>query len=451
MSIPWTRCFAKCRSALHSFARARDGNVAITFAILLIPILGAAGAAIDYSRANSVKADMQAALDTTALMLAKEADTDTASQLQTNAAAYFNAAFNRPSTQNITISASYSTTNGPTVVVNGSVAVPTTFMGIFGYNAITVKSSSTTAWGTSRLRVALVLDNTGSMAQAGKITALKTATKNLLSQLQSAATTDGDVYVSIIPFVKDVNFDKSNYAANWIDWTDWDANNGTCQGRGGGWNSTQTSCQQNGGTWKPKNHASWNGCVTDRGDTNAPNSGDYDTNVVAPSTSITATLYAAEEYSSCPKAAMGLSYDWTKMNSLVNSMQPSGNTNQAIGLQAGWMSLTGGGPFTAPAEDPTYTYQKVIILLTDGLNTQDRWYNNQSDIDTRQEMTCNNIKAAGITLYTIQVNTGGDPTSTLLQNCASSSDKFFLLTSASQIVTAFDQIGTNLSKLRVAK
>ena len=148
---------------------------------------------------------------------------------------------------------------------------------------------------------------------------------------------------------------------------------------------------------------------------------------------------------------LGLSYDWNKMNSLVNSMQANGSTNQAIGLQAGWMSLTGGGPFTAPAEDPNYTYQKVIILLTDGLNTEDRWYNNQSDIDARQEKTCDNIKAAGITLYTIQVNTGGDPTSTLLQNCASTPDKFYLLTSANQIVTAFDQIGTNLSKLRVAK
>jgi len=31
--------------------------------------------------------------------------------------------------------------------------------------------------GTSRLRVALVLDNTGSMADAGKMTALKTAAK----------------------------------------------------------------------------------------------------------------------------------------------------------------------------------------------------------------------------------------------------------------------------------
>jgi hypothetical protein len=42
----------------------------------------------------------------------------------------------------------------------------------------------------------------------------------------------------------------------------------------------------------------------------------------------------------------------------------------------GWMSLTGGGLFTAPAMDPNYTYSQVIILLTDGLNTQDRWYTN---------------------------------------------------------------------------
>jgi von Willebrand factor type A domain-containing protein len=98
-----------------------------------------------------------------------------------------------------------------------------------------------------------------------------------------------------------------------------------------------------------------------------------------------------------------------------------------------------------------YQYSQVIILLTDGLNTQDRWYTNQSSIDARQQMTCTNIKNSGIILYTIQVNTDGDPTSTLLQNCASDSSKFFLLTSANQIITTFNQIGTNLSQLRIAK
>ena len=149
---------------------------------------------------------------------------------------------------------------------------------------------------------------------------------------------------------------------------------------------------------------------------------------------------------------MPLGYDWTAMKSLVDSFYPSGTTNQAIGLAHAWMSLVGGGPYpTPPVMDANYTYSQVIILLTDGLNTEDRWYNSQSSIDTRQALTCSNIKAAGITLYTIQVNTGGDPTSTLLQNCATDSSKFFLLTSASQIVSTFQQIGVKLSHLRISQ
>ena len=104
-----------------------------------------------------------------------------------------------------------------------------------------------------------------------------------------------------------------------------------------------------------------------------------------------------------------------------------------------------------PAKDPNYTYNQVIILLTDGLNTQDRWYTDQTSIDDRQALTCANVKAANIDLYTIQVNTGGDPTSTLLQNCASSPEKFYLLTSADQMTATFNTIGTNLTKLRVAQ
>jgi hypothetical protein len=143
------------------------------------------------------------------------------------------------------------------------------------------------------------------------------------------------------------------------------------------------------------------------------------------------------------------------MQQLVNNMTPNGSTNQNIGLALGWMALVGGGPFTAPALDPKYTYSQVIILLTDGLNTQDRWYGDGSStatqVDARQSLTCANIKNAGITLYTIQVNTDGSPTSTLLQNCASDASKFFLLTSAGEIVTTFTSIATKLSKLHIAK
>jgi Flp pilus assembly protein TadG len=460
VSVMSNSLYSKVSTLLSRFRRARRGNVAITFALATVPIIGLAGAAIDYSRANAVYAAMQTALDSTALMLSKEATADTSAQLQQDALKYFTALFGEPQAKNVTVTASYASSSGSQLAVKGSADVPTTFLGIIGYRNITVDGASTVKWGSTRLRVALVLDNTGSMADDGKITALKTATKNLLNQLKSAAGSDGDVYVSIIPFSKDVSVDpNSNYNGNWIDWNDWDAANGnwqestTCNGRSARGRSGCTTTQ----TWVPDNHNTWNGCITDRDqnyDQTVTPANPADANLPA---SATSTLYPAEQYSSCPLHAMGLSYDWTTMNSLVDQMYPNGNTNQPIGLVWGWLSLVGGGPLSAPPLDSNYQYQQIIILLSDGLNTQDRWSSNQSQVDNRMYQpgngsgTCANIKATGVTIYSIQVNTGGDPKSTLLQNCASGSDKFWMLTSASQILTTFNTIGTNLTKLRVAK
>jgi Flp pilus assembly protein TadG len=545
------------------FQRDRRGDVAIIFALALIPILACVGAAVDYSRANALKADLQAAVDSTALMVSKNAASQTASALQTSAQTYFNTLFNNTQGLNPQVTASYSNTGGSSVAVNATADMPTTFIAILGFKTLTITGSSTSKWGSTRLRVALVLDNTGSMADSGKIDALKTATKNLLTQLQAAATTNGDVYVSIVPFSKDINLGASNYNGSWIDWTDWEsapaimatwiANNQTtweqtgpgdacpltnsshgfvcapsptststtstipasgtysgyiCPGTdtGGktsakngimyngcynsvqasrtissGWsascgsavscscsgNSSSRRCTQTyfthtwraTGTAAAPSHSTWNGCVADRGNSAGPVS-DYDRLVTAPTTSISATLFPAEQYAYCSIAVSGLSYDWTGMASLVDSLSPNGATSQPIGLVWGWQSLVGGGPLSSPTMSSSYTYQQVIILLSDGLNTQDRWYGNGSSVsssvdarmyDSSGNGTCANIKGAGITIYAIQVNTGGDPTSTLLQNCASSSDKFFLLTSANQILTTFNTIGTNLTKLRIAR
>lgn len=460
MMQAWT----KLRRSLAAFGAARGGNVAITFALATLPLIGGIGAAVDYSRANSVKTSLQTALDATALMLSREAATLSNSDLQTKANNYFKAMFTRSEVKNITVSATYTATGGSTVVVNGSVSVPTEIMGIVGYESMTVAGSSTAKWGSTRLRVALALDNTGSMADDGKMTALKTATKNLLNQLKAAAGTNGDVYVSIVPFSKDVNVGSSNYAANWIDWTNWDENNGTCSngngwgwGWGGGWGGTNTKSNCSG-TWTTAAHSTWNGCMMDRGTSSAPGTAaGYDQKVDAPVTTNTATLFPAEQYDYCPLKMMGLSYDWTSMNSLVDQMYPNGNTNQPIGLVWAWQSLVGGAGLTMPAKDSNYTYQEIIILMSDGLNTADRWYSSQTSVDNRMYQsstgagTCANIKAANITIYTIHVNTNGDPTSTLLKSCASSTDKFWMITSASELTSVFSAIGTNLTQLRVAK
>jgi hypothetical protein len=293
-----------------------------------------------------------------------------------------------------------------------------------------------------------VLDNTGSMAQDGKMPALQTAAKNLVDQLSALAKNTGDVYISIVPFAKDVNVGASNYGQYWVDFSDWDAINGTCS------NTTykqESSCVNAGKTWTPKNHNTWTGCVTDRDQ-------DYDTKNTTPTSSNSSTLFPAEQYSYCNsnnsayiQPIMPLSYDWSSLKTLIGNMKPTGNTNQSIGLAWGWMTLSTGDPMNAPAKDPNYTFKDAIVLLSDGLNTQNRWYSNASQIDARQKKLCDNAKAANITIYTVQVNTGSDPTSAVLQYCASGPDKFYLVTSATQTVSVFKDIGTSLSKLRVAR
>lgn len=455
--------WSKLRRSLAAFRAARAGNVAVTFALATLPVIGGIGAAVDYSRANSVKTSLQTALDATALMLSREAASLNNSDLQTKANNYFKAMFTRSDARNITVSASYTTTGGSAVTVKGSVTLPTEIMNIVGYDSITIGGTSTAKWGSTRLRVALALDNTGSMQSDGKMTALKSATKSLLTQLKAAASQNGDVYVSIIPFSKDVNVGRSNYTANWIDWDDWEDQNGSwktvtsCTKTSKRGKSRCTSSQE----WVPASYSTWNGCVTDRDQ-------DYDQRVTAPNPADAtlpagqaSTLFPAEQYGYCPLQMMGLSYDWTSMNSLVDQMYPNGSTNQPIGLVWAWQSLVGGGGLTVPAKDSNYTYQEIIILMSDGLNTQDRWYGNGSNtstaVDNRMYQTgngsgtCANIKAAGITIYTVHVNTNGDPMSTLLKNCASSTDKFWMITSAGELTAVFNAIGTNLTQLRVAK
>ena len=188
------------------------------------------------------------------------------------------------------------------------------------------------------MRVALVLDNTGSMSSANKMTALKTASKSLLNQLKDAGSKSGDVYVSIIPFGKDVNVDPDNYNKDWIKWSGsddtWDENNGKCKNYSGGSQpKNKSDCLKKSGKWTPNKHNTWNGCVTDRDQ-------DYDTKNTAPVPGNPATLFPAEQYGTCPVPMMALSYDWNALNKKINAMKPDGNTNQTIGLRAGYQSLT---------------------------------------------------------------------------------------------------------------
>src|SRR5688572_8144122 len=128
--------FGFIRSQVARFRGCERGNVLMTFALTLIPLIGFVGAAVDYSRANSAKAAMQSALDSAGLMLSKDAQTLTPEALAAKADDYFLALFNRPEVTNVVLTPTLQTPVSGSFKLNlvASGKVPSTLSKIFGHD-----------------------------------------------------------------------------------------------------------------------------------------------------------------------------------------------------------------------------------------------------------------------------------------------------------------------------
>lgn len=461
--------FARLTRRLASrFAHDRRGNIAVIFAFSLMPMLGLVGAAVDYSRATNARTAMQAALDTTALMISKDAAGMTAAQVSSKAQSYFTALYTHSEVVNVSVTAVYtppSSSAAANIAMTGSGRVNTNFMRLAGFPTIDFKTASTATWGNTKTRVAIALDVTGSMASSGKMDAMKVAAKNLIDTLKSSAKATDDVYVSIVPFAQMVNVGTSNKNADWIKFT----NNeyGRCRHDNGYMEAyvsrftAKSACEANGGDWDSiSNKTGWTGCVQDRDQS-------YDTTKDAATSGNSKDFVAAYSVQNgsdvCPAQVLPMtslysSSDVTTVKNKIDSLQPAGGTNQPIGMQMAWMTLQQTTPFNAPAKDSNYNYADVIVLMSDGLNTIDRWYGNgsapSSEVDSRQTILCNNIKNSAAngktTVFTIHVNTDGDPESQILKSCADPGN-YYYATSTTAMANAFSAIGASLSKLKLAK
>jgi Flp pilus assembly protein TadG len=403
------RALPRARGQIDTFRADRSGNTTLIFALAVIPIFGTVGVAVDYSRGNSARTAMQAALDATTLMIAKEALDLQNGQVQQKAKSYFNAQFTRQDVSNLNLTFEL-ITNGPgdfTVIGDATAKMDTAMAQIIGYNRLDLRTSSQVRWGFKALELALALDNTGSMAAKNKMVELKAAVKLLFETLKKNSKVAGDTKIAIIPFGTVVNIGTEFKDAPWI-----------------AYDGTITS-------------ANWGGCVADR---DQPN----DVKDTAPGGS--ATNFPVAECGSLAKA-LPLTGDWTALETKVDSMTPSGMTNVTIGAVWAWHALTPGEPFTQ-GQTVRPDVDKVIILLTDGLNTSNRFTNNASQIDARTAAVCDNIKAAKIKMFTVRVIEGNVA---LLQGCATASNMFYDVQVASQLKDVFASIAASLSGARLAK
>jgi Flp pilus assembly protein TadG len=103
---------AKTHCAARRFIRNERGNVAMIFAVSLVPLLGFVGAAIDYSRTTSARSSMKVALDSAALMVSKDLGSNpamSATEISAKATSYFNALYTNGTSSPIIVTASYTT------------------------------------------------------------------------------------------------------------------------------------------------------------------------------------------------------------------------------------------------------------------------------------------------------------------------------------------------------
>lgn len=178
-----------------------------------------------------------------------------------------------------------------------------------------------------------------------------------------------------------------------------------------------------------------------------------------------------------------LTDDYNALRTAVTNMTATGNTNVPLGTMWGWHTLSPSAPFRDGRAYTAERLQKIIIIMTDGENVMSDtsspndgtysglgyiWQNrlgrtsgNTSErrtaMDNRfdhptagTEDMCGNMKDAGIEVYTVAVQVDSSA-QTLLRRCATSSDHYFPVNSASGIGTAFDRIAGAIENLRISR
>jgi Flp pilus assembly protein TadG len=552
----WKRLSTRLVTRLVApLGRDERGAIAVQFALLLIPITILTFGLIDISRASVQKRQLQDALDAATLMAARSTATTNA-DLDTIGDA---ALATEMSGLGVNLTASNSTFQlGDDNTVVGTiqnVVIKPIISNLWTTKETPISASSTVMRSVNKLEVALVLDNTGSMASnlgsgGSKINALITASKSLVDVLGAAAAraTETDaVKISVVPFSMTVNVGSSYQGQSWL--------KGTLPSQYGA-DLFNDGVRLDRFALLTSMGLTWSGCVESRPDPydikdDAPYGGDpasyfvpffapdepdssykvYKASTGTSTNSYSATVYNdyAKDYLSSPNAygsettflrRQGLTTKYLPTNlrsganavdggpndgcgitsimrltnvrttsgvssvkTKLDKMIASGNTNVAMGAMWGWHSISPYAPFADGSAYGAKNTTKVIVLLTDGDNTNDEtnnandstysgygyiWQKRLKDannngvdtgstgtdrmkaIDSRQTKVCAAAQAKGVQIYAIGVGVSSH-SKTILQGCATKPEMYYDVTDAAQLTSVFNTIAGSIQNLRITK
>ena len=511
----------------RTFGRNRAGAIAPIFALVAVPMILAAGVGIDVSRVVSSRNNLQDALDAAALAVGRMPQTTPLATLQAQAEYWVKANLADKNIGAVTVKV---TTGTGTIDVSGASSIPPAVVGIMGVQSLPVAGHSAVTWGTSHIELALVLDNTGSMADDNKLDSLVDAATSLVNTLSSSASQSNDtnaLKIGVVPFSMTVNIGSTYQGQNWLAGVQPSAY------------GEDVADGANRFSLFSKMSTTWKGCVEDRPmpydvqDTTPTSGATLFVPFFAPDepddNSIPATTYTyrgttyvtsyynflndyiadktggtdwkdrevdSSKYTKKPNVGVNtywgdaigpnsgcnttsllrMTTDMAAVKSKLNQMVAVGDTEIPIGLVWGWHLLSPNAPFGDGAAYGANGTTKIAVLVTDGQNTYGSTSNpngsyytamgygwqkrisstgtaagTASALNDRLKLLCSNMKAAGVVVYTVPLEVTDTTIKSLLQGCASSSDKYLDVSSSSGLSAAFGNIAGSISALRLSK
>ncbi len=405
-------------STLKAFAANQKGTTAVIFALSIVPLLLAGGAAIDYVRYADAETRLQAALDSGALAVAASAGLTDAQRAKAGKDT-FESNLKAARIDPADVFSSFKV-KGTQVSAEANFILPSGLMQIAGISEmeIAVATEISVPEG-KKAEIALVLDYSGSMEEVSggevKYVAMKNAAKKLISDLEAA--NPKNVKVGLVPFSHHVYVTMpEKFIA---------------------------------GMSGP---ASWTGCTQDRRyphnlTDKTPGTGD-DTKWGHAFAKVHASDGCA------PYAPKGLKVtpltdDFGKLRKQLDVMRPYAWTHIALGAEFGYHLLSPNAPFTEGVAYGDKKTTKIMVLLTDGRQTEPGFGSGVRSVaqgESNLEAICTNAKASGITIITMAFDLRDKDTRARLSDCSTDPAKhFFVAEDSAELASAFEEVKSQIT------
>jgi Flp pilus assembly protein TadG len=412
------------------FLADRRGNVAMVFALCLLPVIVLGGGAIEFAAAKSATSRLSDSLDSA--VLAGASALSTSDELaQTKAVSYLSR--NAPNAESLTFS--FAVKDG---VLSGEARAtsPTAFLRLIGIRTIPLLvTAAATAEGGGGMELAIVVDVSGSMS--GDIPALRTSITQLLETIYDEDERLDDTWISIIPFSGRVNV--TNYGKTWF--ASGQIPNTPAFARADEWGITSN----------PSNRckiASYSAsiprlCASRR-------SGDNQWSDAPPSAGLFGMFAGSAEVCPVPRA-QGLTDSRATLQQITNNLCAGHGTSTQEGIAWGWRAVS--PRWRGRWGDPTLPLDyakspgKIVIIMTDGVNHPNQSGDSLTVAQANAELlkTCQAMKAEGIIIYAITYNMGG-AISSLYQQCTTLPEYEIAAESSGELTDAFVEIGGRITQ-----